>query len=149
MFYQASGCEERVGEGFESRVTRWNPQKDVRVQGHARSDELGMRLGLHGRADAQAGARAEAWGTGERTGSRGAQANEEEYEPSILMKKKPNALMSIDEGLSVVLKDLDIFLCKCAREAWGGRFGKGGVALGQFMGPTAEEEKPGESLGLD
>ncbi|PKI52602.1 hypothetical protein CRG98_027030 [Punica granatum] len=75
MFYQASGCEERVGEGFESRVTRWNPQKDVRVQGHARSDELGMRLGLHGRADAQAGARAEAWGTGERTGSRGAQAS--------------------------------------------------------------------------
>ncbi|PKI60707.1 hypothetical protein CRG98_018897 [Punica granatum] len=27
--------------------------------------------------------------------------------------------------------------------------GKGRVAIGQFMGPTAEEEKPGESSGLD
>ncbi|OWM69327.1 hypothetical protein CDL15_Pgr003928 [Punica granatum] len=31
MFYLASGCEERVGEGFESRVTQWNLRKDVRV----------------------------------------------------------------------------------------------------------------------
>ncbi|PKI73236.1 hypothetical protein CRG98_006371 [Punica granatum] len=38
MFYLASGCEERVREEFESRVTRWNPRKDVRVHGHARSD---------------------------------------------------------------------------------------------------------------
>ncbi|OWM65555.1 hypothetical protein CDL15_Pgr023825 [Punica granatum] len=68
---------------------------------------------------------------------------------AILMKKSQEALMSIDEGLSVVLEDLEIFSCKCAREAWGGQFGKGGVALGQFMGPTAEKEKLGESLGLD
>ncbi|OWM63040.1 hypothetical protein CDL15_Pgr026214 [Punica granatum] len=68
---------------------------------------------------------------------------------AILIKKSQETLMSIDEGLSVVLEDLEIFSCKCAREAWGGRFGKGGVALGQFMGPAVEEEKPGESSGLD
>ncbi|PKI60408.1 hypothetical protein CRG98_019193 [Punica granatum] len=55
---------------FESRVTRWNPRKDIRVQRHARLDELGTRLGVHGRADAQAGARAEARGSGERAAVR-------------------------------------------------------------------------------
>ncbi|PKI47623.1 hypothetical protein CRG98_031974 [Punica granatum] len=54
MFYPASGYKERVGEGFESRVTRWNPRKDVRVQGHARSGELGVRLDVHGQAQADA-----------------------------------------------------------------------------------------------
>ncbi|PKI62261.1 hypothetical protein CRG98_017341 [Punica granatum] len=33
MLYLASGYEERVGEGFESWVNRWDPWKDVRVQG--------------------------------------------------------------------------------------------------------------------
>ncbi|OWM87966.1 hypothetical protein CDL15_Pgr000383 [Punica granatum] len=68
---------------------------------------------------------------------------------AILMKNSQEALMSIEESLSVVLEDLEIFSCKCAREAWGGRFGKGRVALGQFVGPMAEEEKPGKSLCLD
>ncbi|PKI39021.1 hypothetical protein CRG98_040587 [Punica granatum] len=31
MFYLVSGYEERVEEGFESRLTRWNPRKDVRT----------------------------------------------------------------------------------------------------------------------
>ncbi|PKI66337.1 hypothetical protein CRG98_013299 [Punica granatum] len=30
MLYLASGYEERVGEVFESRVTRWSPWMDVR-----------------------------------------------------------------------------------------------------------------------
>ncbi|PKI44334.1 hypothetical protein CRG98_035275 [Punica granatum] len=70
MFYLASGCGKRVGEGFESSVTRWNPRKDVWVQGHARSDELGMRLGVYGRADTQTGAWEEARGVGERAAVR-------------------------------------------------------------------------------
>ncbi|OWM89275.1 hypothetical protein CDL15_Pgr022321 [Punica granatum] len=37
MLYLASGCKERVGEGFESRVTRLNTWKDVRVQSDERS----------------------------------------------------------------------------------------------------------------
>ncbi|PKI40460.1 hypothetical protein CRG98_039152 [Punica granatum] len=38
MFYLASGYEERVGEEFESWVTRWNPRKDARVCLDGRSD---------------------------------------------------------------------------------------------------------------
>ncbi|OWM63500.1 hypothetical protein CDL15_Pgr026260 [Punica granatum] len=33
MFYLASGCEERVGEVFESRVTMLNAWKGARVLG--------------------------------------------------------------------------------------------------------------------
>ncbi|PKI79288.1 hypothetical protein CRG98_000302 [Punica granatum] len=40
-----SGLRERVGEGFESRVTRWNTWLDVRVQRGASSGELGTRGG--------------------------------------------------------------------------------------------------------
>ncbi|OWM87230.1 hypothetical protein CDL15_Pgr021219 [Punica granatum] len=68
---------------------------------------------------------------------------------AILMKKSQEALMSIDESLSVILEDLEIFSCKCLREAWGGRFGKGRVALGQLVGLMAEEEKPGKSSCLN
>ncbi|OWM73893.1 hypothetical protein CDL15_Pgr018953 [Punica granatum] len=53
MFYLALGCKERVEEEFENRVTRWNPQKDVWVHGHARSNELSPRLDVRGRASAQ------------------------------------------------------------------------------------------------
>ncbi|PKI58500.1 hypothetical protein CRG98_021102 [Punica granatum] len=44
---------------------------------------------------------------------------------------------------------IKIFSCKCAREAWGGWFGKGRVALGQFVGPMVEEEKLGKHSCLD
>ncbi|OWM87232.1 hypothetical protein CDL15_Pgr021221 [Punica granatum] len=38
---------------------------------------------------------------------------------AILMKKSQEELMSIDKGLSVVLEDLEMFSCKCAREKLG------------------------------
>ncbi|PKI78877.1 hypothetical protein CRG98_000738 [Punica granatum] len=71
--------------------------------------------------------------------------DEDECEPNILHVEEPRALMSIDEGLECCLQTPWIFSAKSAREAWGGRFGKGRVALGQFVGPTAEEEKPGKA----
>ncbi|OWM66619.1 hypothetical protein CDL15_Pgr005056 [Punica granatum] len=46
MFYLASGCKERVGEVFESRVTRLNAWKGAREQRmHVRA-RMGARLGL-------------------------------------------------------------------------------------------------------
>ncbi|OWM74323.1 hypothetical protein CDL15_Pgr013227 [Punica granatum] len=49
MLYLASGYEERVEEVFESRVTRLNPWKGVRVQGkHARMG-WEARMDMHGR----------------------------------------------------------------------------------------------------
>ncbi|OWM89859.1 hypothetical protein CDL15_Pgr014598 [Punica granatum] len=52
MFYLASGYGERVGEGFECWVTRWNPRKDVRVQGQHVRMSWDVRLDVHGHAQA-------------------------------------------------------------------------------------------------
>ncbi|OWM77694.1 hypothetical protein CDL15_Pgr026425 [Punica granatum] len=51
MLYLDSGYEERVGEVFESQVTRLNTRKDVR-------GELGARLDVLGQAQARQGAQA-------------------------------------------------------------------------------------------
>ncbi|OWM76621.1 hypothetical protein CDL15_Pgr009186 [Punica granatum] len=58
MFYLASGYEERVGEGFESRVTWWNPWKDVRVQGQHVRMGWDAQLNVHGCAQARQRAQA-------------------------------------------------------------------------------------------
>ncbi|PKI70605.1 hypothetical protein CRG98_009110 [Punica granatum] len=52
MFYLASGCKEKVEEGFESRVTQWNPRKYVRVhEMHVRaSSRAQMDVREHGHA---------------------------------------------------------------------------------------------------
>ncbi|PKI70880.1 hypothetical protein CRG98_008771 [Punica granatum] len=62
MLYQASRYEERVGEVFESRVTRLNVWKDARVQRDARSGNerhaVGLALactGARGCSDARSG----------------------------------------------------------------------------------------------
>ncbi|OWM76864.1 hypothetical protein CDL15_Pgr019159 [Punica granatum] len=64
MFNLASGCQERVGEEFESRVTRWNSRKDVRVHSwtcasmQACRQARGAQAGVQERrVSAQAGAR--------------------------------------------------------------------------------------------
>ncbi|PKI67439.1 hypothetical protein CRG98_012168 [Punica granatum] len=67
VFYLASGCEERVGEGFESRVTRWNPRKDVRVHKvHVRASYT-ARMDVRGHGHPREGAQRAV----ERTGRRG------------------------------------------------------------------------------
>ncbi|OWM87869.1 hypothetical protein CDL15_Pgr008315 [Punica granatum] len=170
MFYLASGYEERVREESEGRVTRLNAWKGARVQrmhvrqGLALGRTSGARGSGRGREREGTGARgsgrpracAAASGYGLDIFLRGCKLHGEDdkemmvnVDHAILMKKSQEALMIIDDSLSVVLEDLEIFSCKCTREAWGGRFGKGRVALGQFVGPMAEEEKPGKSSSLD
>ncbi|PKI64777.1 hypothetical protein CRG98_014846 [Punica granatum] len=60
MSYLVSGYEERVGEVFESRVTRLNAWKDARVQRrHVRGARCtGSAAGVHERCAGRAGARA-------------------------------------------------------------------------------------------
>ncbi|PKI75979.1 hypothetical protein CRG98_003637 [Punica granatum] len=72
----------------KSRVTRWNPRKDVRVHGHARSDELGALLDVRGCAGAQAGTRGAGRRVGEACGARGWLG----YCSPESMKKKPKLL---------------------------------------------------------
>ncbi|PKI53183.1 hypothetical protein CRG98_026424 [Punica granatum] len=57
VIYLASGYEERVGEVFESRVTRLNAWKGARVQRmHVRA-RMGERLGVREHARARQGVR--------------------------------------------------------------------------------------------
>ncbi|PKI71781.1 hypothetical protein CRG98_007797 [Punica granatum] len=57
--YLASGYEERVGEVFESRVTRLNAWKGARVQRMHVQARMGARLGVRDRgSSAREGARA-------------------------------------------------------------------------------------------
>ncbi|PKI66058.1 hypothetical protein CRG98_013553 [Punica granatum] len=56
MLYLALGCEERVEEVFESRVTRWSPWMDDSGRRKAWNARLGAREGVR-RADARSGAR--------------------------------------------------------------------------------------------
>ncbi|PKI67612.1 hypothetical protein CRG98_011992 [Punica granatum] len=65
MEYIASGYKERVGEGFESRVTRWNPWKDVRVHGQHVRASWDARLDVHEHAQAREGAQAHGWTRGQ------------------------------------------------------------------------------------
>ncbi|OWM82719.1 hypothetical protein CDL15_Pgr014207 [Punica granatum] len=74
MFYLASGYEERVGEVFESRVTRLNAWKSARVQrmhvrpGWACGSTSGVRAG---HAGARQGTLACSRARGMRAGVRG------------------------------------------------------------------------------
>ncbi|PKI63424.1 hypothetical protein CRG98_016091 [Punica granatum] len=67
MLYLASGYKERVGEGFESWVTRLNSWKDVRVQG------CSVRVSWV-RGSAYAGVHGNNMGTGGQEGRQGAWA---------------------------------------------------------------------------
>ncbi|PKI67457.1 hypothetical protein CRG98_012041 [Punica granatum] len=70
VIYLASGYEERIGEVFESRVTRWNPRKDVRVHKvHVRAS-WARGWACTGVRNARAGPQAEARGAGDRAGAR-------------------------------------------------------------------------------
>ncbi|PKI75853.1 hypothetical protein CRG98_003768 [Punica granatum] len=79
---------------FESQATRLNAWKDARMQR------------MHARA--RMGARESATGRCAR-GRAGLCSDEDECELSILHMEKPRALMSINEGLSVVFKLLGYF----------------------------------------
>ncbi|OWM76614.1 hypothetical protein CDL15_Pgr009179 [Punica granatum] len=74
MLYLASGYEERVGEGFENRVTRWNPRKDVRVHKvHVRAS-CSTRMDVHGHGHVQEGTQCAVGSVGGRGKDIGAQS---------------------------------------------------------------------------